>query len=389
MGEVTAGDVIRGRYRLDHRLGQGGMGAVWSAMDLELRRPVAIKLIIPDFAEDPGILSRFLREARSAASLASPHVVRILDFGMDGERAFIAMERLEGETLGDRLKREGRLRPEVTARILSHVGRAVALAHEAHLVHRDLKPDNVFLVKGKDASDAEVHAKVLDFGLAKSLQVEEGPDSTRTDTGVMLGSPYYMSPEQARGRRELDPRSDLWSMGVIAYECITGLRPFVGSSLGEVILMICVEPPPVPSEVAQVPEGFDEWFARATARDAAARFQSAKELTDSLCRLLAPDGAPASDEAARDAETAPRERGDSDAPPPATLRGAAATRPSSQGPSLELQATKLPRTRSSGPPPGPAATGRRRPSPLALAGAAALVALVVWLTASQLGLLPH
>jgi serine/threonine-protein kinase len=293
MTELTAGHVIAGRYRLVQRLGQGGMGSVWSAEHLELRSKVAVKLIVPRYANDPDMLSRFVREARAAAALRSPHVVQIFDSGLDEGLAFIAMEQLEGESLAARLDREHTLSPKLTATVVTHVARAITRAHEANLVHRDLKPENIFLVQNED----ELVAKVLDFGIAKVLAGEDGePPSTRTETGKLVGSPYYMSPEQARGR-DVDFRSDLWAIGVLAYECLIGKRPFTGISLGEIILAICTEPEPVPSKSGPVPEGFDAWFARATARDPNQRFQSARELSAALRRSLSPDSGVVSDPA--------------------------------------------------------------------------------------------
>jgi hypothetical protein len=287
MTELTPGRVIAGRYRLEHRLGEGGMGAVWSAQHLELRSRVAVKLIVPRHVGDPDMLSRFIREARAAAALRSPHVVQIFDSGIDDGLAFIVMEQLEGETLAQRLERESRLSPELTATIVTHVARAVSRAHAAHLVHRDLKPDNIFLVQNED----ELVAKVLDFGIAKLVTDEDGePPSTRTATGKLIGSPCYMSPEQTRGRT-VDFRSDLWAIGVLTYECLLGERPFQGSALGEIILAICTDPLPIPSAHGSVPEGFDAWFARATARDPNERFASARELAIALRRTLHPEGA--------------------------------------------------------------------------------------------------
>jgi eukaryotic-like serine/threonine-protein kinase len=290
MTELDAGHVIAGRYRLVHRLGEGGMGSVWSAEHLELRSKVAVKLIVPRYAGDPGMLSRFVREARSAAALRSPHVVQIFDSGIDQDLAFIVMEQLEGESLAERLAREHHLSLATTANVLTQVGRAITRAHEANLVHRDLKPENIFLVRNED----DFVAKVLDFGIAKVLSDDEESPSVRTKSGSLLGSPYYMSPEQARGR-DVDFRSDLWALGVLAYECLLGQRPFRGDSLGEVILSICTEPAPIPSQRGDVPAGFDAWFARATARNADDRFQSARELAAALRNTLTPDARALSD----------------------------------------------------------------------------------------------
>ena len=277
--------VLVGRYRLDERLGAGGMGSIWRAQHLVLAAPVAVKLIDREAVPDEETLQRFMREAQSAATLRSPHVVQILDYGVDEKLPFIVMELLDGENLAQRLRRVGRLPSADTARIVTHIGRAVGRAHEAGIVHRDLKPENVFLIRNED----EEIAKVLDFGVAKvsvGALGHAGQEGTRTRTGSILGTPYYMSPEQAQGNKTVDHRSDLWSLGVIAFESLTGKRPFYSDGLGDLVLQICIRDIPVPSDVASVPIGFDAWFARAVARDPEARFQSARELTDSLREVL-------------------------------------------------------------------------------------------------------
>ncbi|MEO8905459.1 MAG: protein kinase [Polyangiaceae bacterium] len=274
--------VLVGRYRLDERLGAGGMGSIWRAQHLVLAAPVAVKLIDREAVPDEETLARFMREAQSAATLRSPHVVQILDYGVDDQLPFIVMELLDGENLAQRIRRLERLPSGDTARIVTHIGRAVGRAHEAGIVHRDLKPENVFLIRNED----EEIAKVLDFGVAKVATAELGAQGTRTRTGSILGTPYYMSPEQAQGNKTVDTRSDLWSLGVIAFECLTGKRPFYSDGLGDLVLQICIRDIPIPSEVASVPVGFDAWFAKACAREPEARFQSARELTDALREVL-------------------------------------------------------------------------------------------------------
>jgi serine/threonine-protein kinase len=206
------GQVLADRYRLDAPLGSGGFGTIWRAQHLVLQAPVAVKLIDPEIAKDSGAVDRFMREARAAAALRSPHVVQILDYGFDGDLPFIVMELLEGENLAQRLRRLGRLSPNETARLLNHVARAISRAHEVGVVHRDLKPENVFIVRNED----EEVAKVLDFGVAKMDSGGLTTTSARTRTGSLLGTPYYMSPEQVQGNKEVDFRSDLWAIGIIA-----------------------------------------------------------------------------------------------------------------------------------------------------------------------------
>jgi len=270
------GMILAGRYRLLHQLGKGGMGSVWTAEHLALHSLVAVKLLDDQIARNPDAVERFRREAQAAATLRSAHVVQVLDYGVDGTTPFLVMEQLKGEDLAARLQRNGRLEPGMLLDIMHQVARAVGRAHEAGIVHRDLKPENVFLV---DEGDHEL-VKVLDFGIAKSVAPGFAPSATRT--GVTMGTPYYMSPEQAEGKREVDHRTDLWALGVIASECLTGVRPFDGQTFGELLLNICARPAPVPSTLAVVPRYFDAWFAKATDREPGRRFQSVHELVSSL-----------------------------------------------------------------------------------------------------------
>lgn len=258
------------------------MGAVWRAEHLLLRSQVAIKLISPELAATGEGLSRFLREAQAAASLRSPHVVQILDYGVDEGTPYIAMELLDGESLGARLNRAGRLELAEVGRVFVQIGRAIARAHDAGIVHRDLKPDNVFIIR----NDEEEVAKVLDFGIAKlSSRGVNGPATGATRTGALLGTPYYMSPEQVEGSSALDHRSDIWAIGVLAYECIVGQRPFDAETMGGLVLAICSKPLPIPSTRASVPPRFDDWFARACSRDLDTRFSSVREATRELKQL--------------------------------------------------------------------------------------------------------
>ncbi|MBN2195858.1 MAG: serine/threonine protein kinase [Polyangiaceae bacterium] len=274
--DSEAGRVLAGRYRLLAKLGQGGMGSVWRAEHVSLRTPTAVKLIDPSIAQSPEALARFEREAQAAATLRSAHVVQILDYGVDAGTPYIAMELLNGESLAQRLDRRGQLSPQETAVILGQVAKAMTRAHEHGIVHRDLKPDNIFLVREGD----EEIAKVLDFGIAKARADAVGGVSTRT--GSMLGTPFYMSPEQTAGKRAVDHRTDIWSFAVIAFECLTGTRPFRGESIAEVALAICVEPIVEPSRVGPVPAGFDGWFQYATNRDPDRRFQTIKDAASHL-----------------------------------------------------------------------------------------------------------
>jgi len=203
---------------------------------------------------------------------------------------FIVMELLDGEPLAPRLARARRLSPPDTARIMTQVGRAMTKAHDAGIVHRDLKPDNIFLVR----NDEEEVAKVLDFGIAKSNAQGLASVSSATRTGSVLGTPYYMSPEQAEGAKSVDHRTDIWAMGVIACECLVGSRPFDAETLGSLLLAICAREMPVPSRLASVPAGFDAWFARACSRDVGQRFATAKQAAQELSRVCAGESMSAS-----------------------------------------------------------------------------------------------
>jgi len=258
------------------------MGAVWRAEHLALKSPVAMKLIHTAFAGTEEALARFMREAQAAAAMRGTYVVQILDYGVDRGVPFIAMEMLSGESLRQRMDREKQLSPALIARVMTHVGRAMAKAHELSIVHRDLKPDNIFLVR----EDDEEVAKVLDFGIAKVTSPNGLVTGGQTRTGAILGTVYYMSPEQALGSKTVDWRTDLWAMAIITFEALTGVLPFDSEGLGELLVKIATGPIPVPSEVAPVPPSFDAWFARATNRAPEQRFQSAREQVDALRRAL-------------------------------------------------------------------------------------------------------
>jgi serine/threonine protein kinase len=269
--------VIAQKFHLNRLLGRGGMGSVWHATHLGLDIPCAVKFIEGEFSQVAEAQARFEREAKAAASLRSPHVVQILDHGVFEGTPYIAMELLDGEDLGKRLQSVGRMNHNQLITIITQVCRALTKAHAVGVVHRDLKPDNIFLVRD---DDREI-AKVLDFGIAKANA--NAIEGSGTKTGAMLGTPYYMSPEQAQGIKTVDFRSDLWSLAVIVYQCVTGRLPFESEALGDLLVKIIVNPIPVPSQQApDITQAFDRWWARAASRDPGQRFQSAKEFGESL-----------------------------------------------------------------------------------------------------------
>lgn len=276
MQAAAIGSIIADRYCLLQKLGAGGMGSVWLAHDQSLDSRCAVKLVDPEKAANEEVRVRFEREAKAAAQIRGANVVDIFDHGVWDGTPFIVMEYLEGEDLGARLERIGPLDCEQTYQIISQVSRALVRAHAAGIVHRDLKPENIFLVPG---DDQEV-AKVLDFGIAKHEQYSLAGKTTKT--GSFMGTPYYMSPEQARGKN-IDWRSDLWALGVIAFQCLTGRPPFESEALGELMGMIIYDPiPSITSRNNELPEALNGWWERAVARDREERFQSAKELSDSF-----------------------------------------------------------------------------------------------------------
>jgi len=279
---AAPGQVIGGRYRLVDSLGAGGMASVWRAEHLAIGRTVALKIIAPELLEHPLALARFRSEARAAASLGSRHVVQLFDYDIDpAVGPYIVMELLEGESLGARLQRTGVLGPRDVIRIMAQVCKGLGRAHAASIIHRDLKPENIFLVPDEDGVEI---AKVLDFGVAKMpLAASAG----LTSAGLLVGTLSHMSPEQATGG-EVDHRSDLYSIGIVAYQCLVGEIPFEQENVGAWLVSICTAPLPVPSERRpDLPAAFDAWFAKACHRDPDQRFQSAQELASSLEHALA------------------------------------------------------------------------------------------------------
>jgi serine/threonine-protein kinase len=285
---VRPGAVIAGKYRLEEPLARGGMGSVWRARHVDLDVQVAVKFMDAAVASTEAGRARFEREAKSAAQIQSPHVVQIHDYGVHEGTPYIAMELLSGEDLKARLDRVGRLPLPEAAAILGQVARGLGKAHRMGIVHRDLKPANIFLAGDEDG----LVVKVLDFGVAKvSLPATKSKFVTRG--GVVLGSIHFMSPEQARGAREIDHRADLWSLGVIAFRAVTGQQPFDldPEDPTRAISLLGKGPRLDSPALAALGPAAEAFFRRALAPAPADRFQSARELAEAFTALAGAEGA--------------------------------------------------------------------------------------------------
>jgi eukaryotic-like serine/threonine-protein kinase len=268
--------VLGGRYRLEAGIGTGGMAQVFRGQDTTLDRQVAIKILAPQFARDPSFVERFRREAQAAARLNHPNIVNVYDTGVDGDTNYIVMEYVEGRTLAEYLARGGTLAPRKAAEIAEKVAEALAAAHAQGVIHRDIKPANIMVTR-----DGRV--KVMDFGIARLVA---GPDTVE-QTAAVLGTAAYLSPEQAQGQT-VDARSDLYSLGIVLYEMVTGKPPFTGDSAMAVAYKHVQETPPPPSSLnSDVPPRMDAVVMRALAKNPANRYQSAGEFRDDLMRVIA------------------------------------------------------------------------------------------------------
>jgi serine/threonine protein kinase len=286
--ELGAGAVIAGKLRLLRPLGQGGMGIVWAARHETLETDVAVKLIRPErVGGGPALLARFEREARTTARIAHPHVVHVMDYGtVDGVVPYIVMELLGGFSLAELLERGGRLSLSTAKELVQQIASALESAHDRGVVHRDIKPHNVFILE--ESRGYPLFVKVLDFGIAKMLGDSQVPSGghTLTETGTIIGSPPYMSPEQIEGSKDVDLRSDLWSLGVIVYESLTGQRPFQGGSFVAVgAAALKGRFTPATELRPGLPPALDDWFAKALTVDPEGRFQSASKMAAAFQKI--------------------------------------------------------------------------------------------------------
>ncbi|NUQ79095.1 MAG: serine/threonine protein kinase, partial [Polyangiaceae bacterium] len=284
---VEPGAVIGGKYKLEQKLAVGGMGSVWLARHLQLQIDVAVKLLDASAAGSADAHARFEREAKALSKLRHPNVVQVHDFGLEGDMPYLVMELLRGESLEARLKRDKRIPVPSVKAMLSQVAKGLRRAHEAGFVHRDLKPGNLFIVK---ADDEETFV-ILDFGIAKQTGVVI---DNSTKTGEFMGSPHYMSPEQIRDSKDIDARSDLWSLAVILFRALSGSLPFPGTTLGAVLADVVSAPIPKIAEVApDLPPELDTFFERAFSRDRTKRFGSAREMAEAFEAVVRGPSVPA------------------------------------------------------------------------------------------------
>ncbi|MBK6535040.1 MAG: serine/threonine protein kinase [Deltaproteobacteria bacterium] len=288
--EIAEGSMF-GRYRVVRQIGRGGMGAVYEAVHSDLEKRVALKVLLPSTASQTELVARFEREARAAARVRHPNVVDVSDVGVEAGVAWLVMEHLEGEDLSGLLRREGALPLSRVAELMLPVLGAVEAAHSLGVVHRDLKPENIFLAR---MGDGTIVPKVLDFGISKMAPAGGGP--ALTSTGIMMGTPCYMSPEQAQSSRGVDGRSDQFSIGVILYECATGRRPFEGETFFSILTAIVEGRYVRPRELCPgLPERFEAMVVRALERSPDARFPSVAALAEELraCSSEVPAAVPA------------------------------------------------------------------------------------------------
>lgn len=281
--QVPIGTILEGKFRLTREVGRGGMASVYEAVNVDIGKRVAVKVLSAELVTSRIVRERFMREARAAAAIHSPYICEVYDLGMFQERPFLVMELLEGESLYERMTRVRQLPVPGTLHVIRHVARGLTKAHEAGVVHRDLKPENIFLARN---AEGNVVGKLVDFGLAKFYEGREAAsDNIRlTREGALFGTPAYMSPEQAKGQGEVDYRADVWALGCIVYECLTGTTVWdVQNGVAMILAQIARGELPDPRTIRpDLPEAITPWFHKALHPDVNQRFQSAQELVLAL-----------------------------------------------------------------------------------------------------------
>jgi eukaryotic-like serine/threonine-protein kinase len=349
--DPMVGRTLEGRYTIIARLGSGSMGTVYRARQHAMGREVAIKILRGDRAIDDNAKARFLREARANSLLASPNTVTVFDFGQSESGEFyLAMELLEGESLGQRLTRVGRLPIPVAVDAARQALRSLSEAHAKGIIHRDLKPDNLFFARVLTSASApgdhhEEIVKVLDFGIAKMVRDGDEPMGVvETQAGTVFGTPRYMSPEQAQGKT-LDPRTDLYSLGVIVYQMLTGRPPFTDNDAVVVMARHIKSIPRRPNDVnpeANIPKELEDVVMRALSKDPAERQASADVLAGELLAALEAQGATTSGVRASVTNVAGIRVPDSMRPPPVSLPPPRSTKKTLGGVPIALVAAALP-----------------------------------------------
>lgn len=285
--EALLGQTIAGRYTVRALVGHGGMGAVYEAEHVGLGKRVAIKFIDQEFATDERVVARFAREARAMSAIESAHIVTVFDAGTEGGRPYLVMELLRGEDLGQRLRRTRRVPLPEAMHIVAQVLKGLARAHAAGVVHRDLKPDNIFIVN----SDTDPSfAKIVDFGVSKIERPREKTSPLAlTGRGTVLGTPFYMCPEQAQAMPDVDARADVYSVGAILFECLSGRPPHTGETYEQIILSICMrDAPDVRAIDPRIPADVANFVARALSRERVDRFPSAERML-AMLHEIAPE----------------------------------------------------------------------------------------------------